>query len=166
MTLDEGMKHGKPLLIAVRVPDSVEYCRGIGLDIERWLREGLVDVLITTCYFRLNPWEYSVELGHRYGVPVYASLSESRVNEKVHGEVGEFTRDWNTESYRARAMEAWHAGVDDICMFNIFNPNRPQWRELGDPKTLEGLDKLTFVTCRNGNPNMWLDGVKVEEVME
>jgi len=68
MTEDEGIKRGKPILIAVRVPDSVEYCRGIGLDIERWLKEGLVDLLITTCYFRLNPWEYSVELGHRYGV--------------------------------------------------------------------------------------------------
>ena len=158
MTVEEGMKRGKPILIAVRVPDSVEYSRGIGLDIERWLSEGLVDILITTCYFRLNPWEYSVELGHRYGVPVYASLSESRVNEKVEGEDGEFTRQWNTLSYRARAMEAWQAGVDGIYMFNFFNPNRPEWRELGDPKTLAGLDKLYFVTCRNYNPNMWLAG--------
>jgi len=159
MTVEEGIKRGKPILIAVRVPDSIEYCRGIGLDIERWLREGLVDILITTCYFRLNPWEYSVELGHRYGVPVYASLSESRVNEKVDGEDGEFTRRWNTESYRARAMEAWNAGVDGIYMFNFFfKPSQTEWQELGDPKTLEGLDKLYFVTCRNYNPNMWLAG--------
>ncbi len=57
-------------------------------------------------------------------------------------------------------MEAWNAGVDGIYMFNFFNPNRPEWRELGDPKTLAGLDKLTFVTCRNGNPNMWLPGAR------
>jgi len=158
MTEEEGMKRGKPLLIAVRVPDSVEYCRGIGLDIERWLREGLVDILTATCYFRLNPWEYSVELGHRYGVPVYASLSESRVNEKVEGKDGEFTRHWNPESYRARAMEAWQAGVDGIYMFNFFNPNKPEWRELGDPKTLAGLDKLYFVTTRNWSPGHWLAG--------
>jgi len=28
----------------------------MGLDVERWLGEGLVDILITTCYFRLSPW--------------------------------------------------------------------------------------------------------------
>lgn len=162
MTEDEGMRRGKPILLAVRVPDSVDYCRGIGIDLERWLRDGLVDLLTTTCYFRLNPWEYSVELGHRYGVPVYASLSESRVNEKVDGKDGEFTRHGNIESYRARAMEAWHAGVDGIYLFNFFNPRRAEWKELGDPKTLAGLDKLYFVTCRNGPPEKgyvgWLAG--------
>ena len=150
MTEDVGMNRGKSILLAVRVPDSVEYCRGMGIDIERWLREGLVDLLTTTCYFRLNPWEYSVELGHRYGVPVYASLSESRVNEKVDGRDGEFTRQGNIQSYRARAMEAWHAGVDGIYLFNFFDPKRAEWKELGDPKTLAGLDKLYFVMVRRG----------------
>lgn len=150
MAEDVGMERGKPILLAVRVPDSVEYCRGMGIDLERWLDEGLVDLLVTTCYFRLNPWEYSVELGHRHGVPVYASLSDSRVNEKVDGKDGEFTRAGNIESYRARAMEAWNAGVDGIYMFNYFDPNSALWKELGNPKTLEGLDKLYFVTVRGG----------------
>lgn len=42
------------MIVAVRVPDSVEYCRARGFDIERWLFEGLVDLLIATCYFQLN----------------------------------------------------------------------------------------------------------------
>jgi hypothetical protein len=153
----EGLRRGKPILLAVRVPDSVEYCLGIGLDLERWLREGLVDVLVTTCYFRLNPWEYSVELGHRYNVPVYACLSESRASEKVDGKDGEFGRN-SRESYRARAMDAWQAGVDGIYMFNFFNPAAPEWRELGDAQALRGLDKVYFVTVRNANPAMWLAG--------
>jgi hypothetical protein len=70
MSEEQGARRGRPILISVRVPDSVDFCREMGLDIERWLGEGLVDMLITTCYFRLNPWSYSVQLGHRYGVPV------------------------------------------------------------------------------------------------
>src|SRR5690606_28415521 len=37
MLLARGRERGKPLLLTTRVPDSVEYCRQIGLDIETWL---------------------------------------------------------------------------------------------------------------------------------
>jgi len=75
----EGRKRGRPILIAMRVPDSVEYSKAVGLDLERWLSEGLVDLLVGSGYFQLNPWETLVALGHKYNVPVYPSLDESRV---------------------------------------------------------------------------------------
>ena len=144
---------GRPLLVAVRVPDSVEYCRGIGIDLERWLAEDLVDILIATGYFRLNPWEYIVDLGHRYDVPVYACLSESR----IPGEAGEVRN--SIESYRARAMKVWNSGADGVYMFNFFDPHSPLWRELGDPEILKGLDKVYFVTVRGiGNAGFFLAG--------
>ena len=152
MTEREGMRRGRPILIAVRVPDSVEYCRGIGLDLERWLAEGLVDLLIGTCYFQLNPWEYLIELGHRHGVPVYPSLSESRTPGETR-----FSRN-SLESYRARAMRAWAAGADGIYIFNYFNPRGPVWGELGDPEALRSKDKLYFATVRNGSPDRYLAG--------
>jgi hypothetical protein len=43
----EGAKRGKPILLTIRVPDSVEFCRAMGLDVERWLQEELVDILET-----------------------------------------------------------------------------------------------------------------------
>ena len=152
MTEREGLRRGRPILIAIRVPDSVDYCRAIGLDVERWLAEGLVDLLIGTCYFQLNPWEYLVELGHRYNVPVYPSLSESRVRGETR------LRRNSTESYYARAMRAWAAGVDGIYMFNFFNPNSSLWRELGEPEGLQDRDKLYFLTVRNGSPDSYLAG--------
>ena len=152
MTETVGLERGRPILLAIRVPDSVEYCRGLGLDLERWLGEGLVDVLSGSCYFQLNAWPYLVDLGHRHGVPVYPSLSESR----VRGE-GRFKRS-SIESYRARAMLAWAAGADGIYMFNYFNPRGAVWRELGDPATLNTLDKLYFVTVTDGNPDSYLAG--------
>ena len=150
MTEETGLKRGRPILVAVRVPDSVGYCQDMGFDIERWMQEGLVDMLITTCYFRLNPWEYSVKLGHKYGVPVYPCLSDSRVRGETR-----FRRS-STESYRGRAMNAWAAGADGLHLFNHFDPNAQIWKELGDPKTLATMDKLYFVNVRDDDPRRFL----------
>ncbi len=152
MTEREGLRRGRPILIAIRVPDSVEYCKGIGLDVEDWLAEGLVDILIGTGYFRLNPWKCLVELGHRHSVPVYPCLSESRIRTGTR-----FKRN-SIESYRARAGCAWAAGADGIYLFNYFNPRGPVWRELGDPQALSTMDKLYFVTVRDGSPDRYLVG--------
>jgi len=152
MTEREGLRRGRPILIAIRVPDSVEYCQGIGLDLEKWLAEGLTDLLSGTCYFQCNPWEYLVELGHRHGVPVYPCLSESRVQGETR-----FSRQ-SIESYRARAARAWASGADGIYLFNYFDPRGAVWRELGDPAALQRMDKLYFVTVRNGDPERYLAG--------
>ncbi len=152
MTEREGMRRGRPILIAIRVPDSVEYCRGIGLDVEEWLADGLVDILSGTCYFQLEPWESLVQLGHRYGVPVYPSLSDSRVKGETR-----FSRG-SLESYRGRALQAWSAGADGVYLFNYFNPRGAIWRELGDPAALRTRDKLYFATTRNGSPQSYLAG--------
>ena len=63
------------ILLAVRTPDSPGYCKALGLDIEGWMEEGLIDIWIATGYFRLQEWERTVEIGHRYDVPVWASLA-------------------------------------------------------------------------------------------
>lgn len=152
MTEEVGLQRGRPLLVAIRVPDSVELSRDLGLDLERWLAEGLADILITTCYFQLNPWPVSVELGHRYRVAVWPCLSDSRVTGETR------FRRASLESYRGRAANAWQAGADALHLFNSFNPKSPMWSQLGSPETLRGLDKLFFVAVRDGNPESWLAG--------
>jgi len=98
--------------------------------------------MFVTGYFRLNPWEVSVELGHKYGVPVVACMSESRVKD----EAGKIRK--SEESYRARAVNAWASGADAICMFNFFNPNSRLWWELGDTETLSKRDKVYTTGAR------------------
>jgi hypothetical protein len=145
MTEKEGLRRGRPILIAIRVPDSVEYCKGVGIDLERWLSEGLVDMVIGSGYFQLNPWEYLVKLGHKYKVQVYAGLSEPR----IYGQ-GKLKRRRQAD-YRARAMDAWQAGVDGIYVFNEYNASKSYLSEIGEPEYLNTLDKLYFTTYRNGN---------------
>lgn len=152
MTEEVGLQRGRPILVLVRVPDSTGFSRDMGLDIETWLAEGLVDLIAFTDYFRLNPWEYGVQLGHRYKVPVYPSLTDPRVVKETR-----FKRA-SVEAYRGRAAKAWAAGADGLYVFNLYDINResPLWRELGDPAALAHTRKLYFVTDVDGNPGSWL----------
>jgi len=152
MADEVGASRGRPILISIRVPDSVDYSSAIGLDVEQWLEHDLVDILTVSGYFRLNAWEYSVELGHKYGVPVYPSLDETRFRDepgKIRG---------CPESYRARAMNAWASGMDGILLFNYYKGNSdPLYDEVGDPKTLIGLDKNYTTGARQvWMPNSYL----------
>ncbi len=150
MTERIGLKRGKPILVAIRVPDSVGYCLSMGLDIEDWLEQGFVDMMTVSGYFQLCPWETSVEFGHKYGIPVYCGLSESR----IAGKSGSIRRSY--EAYRARATNVWNSGADGVSLFNYFNPRSPLWSELGDPDVLKKLDKTYFVNIRGvGGANMY-----------
>lgn len=104
---------GKYYLLAVRVPDSLEYCLAVGLDLETWLSEGLADIMVTAGYFQLNEWEYSARLGHKYGVPVYPSLDESRVKM----ELARHKRNC-LKGFYGRVLNVWDSGSDGICIFN------------------------------------------------
>lgn len=136
MTEEVAFERGRPMLIAVRVPDSLGYSRATGLDVERWLQEDLVDIVTGTGYFHLEPWENLVALGARYEVPVYACLSASRLVSPSSPEDQGSLLVWRGEAYRA-----WQAGVNGIYTFNRFNPTDPIFRELGDPAVLEGLER-------------------------
>jgi hypothetical protein len=150
MTEVIGMQRGRPILVAVRVPDSVGYARAIGLDLVRWLEEDLVDILAGSGYFQLERWENWAALGHGYDVPVYAVLSGSRLAGAQSPEEKNDIRLW-----RGQAANAWTAGVDGIYTFNRFDPHDPIFRELGDPETLETL-KSTYQFIPGSNAGSWL----------
>ncbi len=155
-TREIGARRGKPILIAVRVPDSVAFNRAIGIDLEEWLVDGLIDLLIPTGYFRLSEWEESVELGRRYGVPVYPSLDESRVSDAHSIQPGRTA----IQSYRARAMNLWQAGAAGIHLFNMFRPTHPMLHEIGSPESLVGTDKAYYASFRGntgyGSSRRWV----------
>ena len=139
---DAAHSRNRPLLVSCRVPLSVERALAIGLDIETWLREDLVDI----CVFGgdLGPMAMAsqlrtmVELAHRHRAYAYANIGGSGM-QKRQGYV-------EPEAWWAAAMNAWHAGVDGVYTFNLF-PTEPNERfsKLGSPETLRGLDKLYAV---------------------
>ncbi|MGV3659681.1 MAG: hypothetical protein ACO1TE_05840 [Prosthecobacter sp.] len=133
-----GMKTGRPLLLAVRTPDTFEYSHALGLDLEQWMKEKLIDVWITPGYFRLTEWEDIVKLAHSHDMPVWAATDESRVKDR---------EDKNSiEAYRARIMNMRRAGVDSVWIFNYFHfPKEAEFQllnEAGSLDTLAFTDKL------------------------
>jgi hypothetical protein len=156
MTEDVGVRRGRPILIAIRVPDSLGYAKGIGLDWEEWLKQDLVDIVSLTGYFHLEPWENMAAIGKQYDVPVYACLSGSRVVSAVNPEGS--APDRHT-AWQAEARAAWEAGMSGIYTFNLFDPKSALFREMGSLDTLPKIDESYQQIT--GDPHImerWLQG--------
>ncbi len=140
----------RELTLAMVVPDSVEYCGRIGLDLQGWLAAGIADVLLPTGYFRLNPWSRAVALGRDHGLSVYPCLQEPRLGD----EQGKALRS-SVEAYRARALNVLGAGADGVCVYNLFTlgSHGKLMREMGDREALERSPRLHFPSFRGiGRP--------------
>lgn len=129
----------RPILLSCRVPLSVERCLAIGLDVQTWLDEDLVDILIFGG--DLGPMAMApqlrvmAELAHKYHVPAMANICGSGL-QPAHTY-------FTNEAWWGAAMNAWNAGIDGVYTFNLF-PTEPDERlsRIGAPETLKGLDKI------------------------
>ena len=98
------------LKLAVRVPSTPRGCRLLGLDVEDWVRRGLVDFVTVSEFLDTN---YEMPIGEfraMFGprMPIYASV------EIEHG--------WQyhcPESLRATATGLYDCGADGISLFNF-----------------------------------------------
>ena len=150
-----GEQRGRPMLLGVRVLDTVETNLKIGMDLEAWLIEGLVDrVLAGGGYASFCvPAEELIELGHRFDVPVYPCI-----NCPGTFDLG---ADRGFESLRGAAANFLHAGGDGIYLWNYQYLNTPHiaygqpfaqdydcLADLADPTRLAGLDKVFSVNRR------------------
>ena len=139
--LRAGTKRNRPILSIARVPATVERCRHVGIDIELWIKEGLVDVLtLGGGYIPFTePLDELVTLVHSAGIPAYATISAS-------GMRGPENRYSTHEAWRGAAANMFQAGVDGIVTFNIFpTSTEPRFTDLGSPETLAGNDKLFVI---------------------
>jgi hypothetical protein len=141
VTEEAGMKRGNPVLVLTRIPTSPEYVKKAGIDIERWIDEELVDIVVGSDYFRLDFWESFAWLRRGKNVKIYAGLSESRVRE----EHPLLVRQQNAV-FRARAAAAWAAGLDGMYSFNEYNTRVKYLSEIGSPEKLKETNNLYFIT--------------------
>jgi hypothetical protein len=107
----QAAKRGRPFLLAVRVPDSVEGCHTDGFDIETWAREGLVDVLILgTRTINVNVASFRKAMA---GAPVklLPSFDCFHATDGYHG-------DQSLELLRGVFGNYLHQGADGVGIFN------------------------------------------------
>ena len=77
MADEAGRQRGRPVLIAARAPFNLSDARFVGLDLEKWLQEDFIDILIPGGRYEsemTESFKEIVELGHKYDVPVYPCI--------------------------------------------------------------------------------------------
>ena len=109
MTEKIGLERRKPFLIAIRVPDSVGYCKALGIDLIRWLEEDLVDIITGGGYFKLELWSNWAALGQKYGISTYACFVKRRIQSANEPEGETSIKIW-----RGEALNALQEGVNGI----------------------------------------------------
>ena len=157
MAEEVGRKRGRPFVLCARVPDSFDYCRAIGIDLDAWLKAGALDFLVVGGYFQLEPWRATAERVHGHGVKCYASIDETRIAGYVE------QRGWrcipgrsDRECWIARIAAAMASGMDGVNLFNIeyFSHGLQKDVMRRDIRDLDGVDKFYFGTYVGGGGYM------------
>ena len=166
ITQEVAHRRGRPLLVGARIPENLEGCHFDGLDIETWVREGLVDVLA----LGIRNFDVDIAAFRRIVAGTHVKLYPSV--DDHHASDGYATPP--IDIYRGVAANWWRQGADGIQTFNFNHapdfPFREVWethlrayREIGNPKTLHRKNKRFVVQRRGGghgptvipNPEDW-----------
>jgi len=131
LTEQISIERGKPILVSIYVPDSIGLCKSIGLDVETWLKEDLVDIVSIGCHNGIcQTWEDAVKEYNDYDVQVYAALDAL------------YYVDSKDDYYvdKNEAALAYAAGADGIYTYNYFDINHARFDTLGSPETVGSVD--------------------------
>jgi len=163
MTQEVAQQRGRPFLLAARVPQTLGGCRADGLDVQAWAEQHLVDILT----LGTRTMDVDVE-GLRVAVGPDVRLQPCF--DDHHATDG--YRYASSEFLRGVFANHFQRGADSVVTFNwaMATPevakrfggeiapltHQAAFREVGDPRTLVGKDKIFAVERRGGYP--WADG--------
>ena len=129
-----GESRGKRLDLTVRVPPTLPDAARIGLDVEQWIADDLIDIVIAGGGF--IPFSMPLE-------QFVAAAKGS--NCQVYGGIEHLRPALDDDVVRAIAAKFWAAGADGIHLFNYFGKsaewNRHVLNQIADPSRLDRLDK-------------------------
>ncbi len=152
----------RPMSLFVRIPPSLTDCATAGLEVERWMREGLVDMVSPAQLMTLTgdmPIADLVALGRDTGVRVQPSLYP-RTGTRVPFPSPSATRyagagvgrEATLPEIRGAAAQYRAIGVDGFYLFNFYNAFgsvRPHderlyhvFRDLSRPENLRGQSSI------------------------
>ena len=181
MAEEVSAKRGRPLLVAARTPYTVADACFIGLDVETWMSEGLLDLFVPgggTESHMSESFFAAVELGHKHEIPVYPCIGWGFWNHWAYLDLGEERypthgdwlqslrakkkshaieiNDWEgtLPSWRGAAANLLNAGADGIYTFNGFFAGSEIWSEIGSMKTMTGKTKLFGIDIMDGESSL------------
>ena len=161
-----GRELGRTLLLSVRVPPSLAYDHEHGLEVERWIKEELVNILVVGAPSGWNypmPIEDFRALAAGPGCKILAQNlcaykeDRGRSASVLFGERNYYS----TAQFRATAALHWHAGADGMFIWNQHflkfdrddSFDGQSWKEIGDPLVLAHKNKHYLVgPQKHGGP--------------
>ena len=158
--LDIEEKRRRPLLLAARVPEDLMGCHFDGMDVEAWVRDFLIDILVVgtrTANADIAAFRHIVK---DTPIKIYPSFDDHHSTDGY--------REPDLEVWRGTCANWWRQNPDGMHTFNLMvsspqsaqnlglSPS-PRWEtqrkifsEIGSPETLTGTDKVFFVERRGG----------------
>ena len=142
-------ERGRPFYVAARVSGTLEMCKRIGYDIETWVDEGLVDILIPAASSGTDPLldiEGFNRLTEGTDIAVYGCIYGSTDGPHVGPEDEDSKRDLVLGGLASRH---YAHGADGIYVFNFHGDRKYRRRLLttmGSPDTLRGVSKIYAAT--------------------
>ena len=135
-------ERGRPIEIAVRIPERVEWCRAGGFEVGDWIEDDLVDVLILGQGLTEAPGvnEFRALMGSRR-LPIYGSLYTYGNGYPISPEA----------VVRGSAANLWRDGVDGVYTFNWYlrgNWRRALLRDIVAPERLSHQRQVYTVPQR------------------
>ena len=145
---------GEPGQIGARVYPTEEMNLKTGLDVQTWLREGLVDFVVPLVYLRFildanMPIDWLVQTAHENDISVYPVLQPyyTQENRRFHT-----VQNATPAMMRAAAANFWELGVDGLYTWFLRWPlgdtERHILTELGDAELVKQGDKHYFLRRR------------------
>ena len=160
MADDVASRRGRPLLLAAHTPFSLKDCVHVGVDLETWLEEGLLDQLCPGGN-QESPLRDSytdiIDLGHKYEIPVYPCITWA------------FWDNWvflGLSDGKYRRFDEWLATLyggqperigcpEYVSMFNGWEGAFPAWRGVAMNMFDAGADGLYIFNPALGEPRVW-----------
>ena len=112
---------GHPVTFCARVPDSVGYCKDVGINLQGWLDAKLLQAVVLGGGFQLNRWSVTGDLVRKAGIPYYASFAASGIyvnNDSGYSGDDERLPRQSRPTYEARIADALLAQASG-CMYTM-----------------------------------------------
>lgn len=163
MLLEVAGQRGRPFLLAAKIPQALAGCRVDGFDVAAWAEGNLVDILtLGSRTMDADVDGFRAVVGE--AIHLQPCVDDHHATDGYRYPPIEFLRGTCANHFQRGANSVmtfnWSIGPPDVCraMGSDIGPPSHQaaYREVGDPRTMAGKNKIFAVERRSGYP--WADG--------
>lgn len=168
MCLEMEEKTGRPILLTVKVPETIAGCAQDGLDVATWARELLTDIFV------IGARTLTIDVDSFRGITAGTPILIAATHDAHHSTDGYCSP--SLEVFLGAFSNFWAQGVDFVTVFNWPTAPEDHYSQLGsqgdvisgtygqhteamfligDPKTITGRDATYVIERRGGFP--WTD---------